>query len=558
MTLFMTPVQHRDHRMLPGSRFEFGKRCVVSASGAVLLSMLVGLAAGCRSTLLNRQLRADLIAEVDPSTEAELADSSPRLESRAGSSVRPHPLTQRLRPGGAAPAPTERKKLADRRRLQRPEPEPDNDPAVDRRERQLLTDYAESKSDTAGSPEIDQQRARIQDEIRRRKSRNDSSDVAASTSRLERADKDAGQVAEFSDASTPAGNAMVFSLTDAEKPMGIRRIDSESFPKVPAVSGRAKKSTGSGARIRFTDSDVDEVRTASVEELLGPVSEASEDGSVAYAEHAAPVETAKNDLPPQSAGVAESSHESPRTAPQEDEPSQNLGPGELIDGLFTQLDQEYAAATSPQARINIEKKKRLLSMVADDIKAATSPIDGLQPAAQEYIQQTLTALYDATDDAGHPSMTRRLTRALESHRQAASNLARVASLRVVSPAFCTEVDSFGVIKKFESYSFQQDQEVLLYCELENFASKQVAGGFETRLQGSYEIVDAQGKTVLEQVLPKDSDICANQRRDFYIAYRLFMPVRIEPGAYQLKLYIEDIHGKKFGQADVDFRIVGAK
>jgi hypothetical protein len=35
---------------------------------------------------------------------------------------------------------------------------------------------------------------------------------------------------------------------------------------------------------------------------------------------------------------------------------------------------------------------------------------------------------------------------------------------------------------------------------------------------------------------------------------LYMPAKIKPGAYQLRLYIEDLHGRKFGQSEVDFRI----
>ncbi|MFN3191678.1 MAG: hypothetical protein ACE361_14300 [Aureliella sp.] len=525
-------------------------------ASVILLASVCSFSIGCRSTLLNSRLGAELDRSLDTEL-AELGGANSANESRAGSSVRPHPLTQRLRPGGTAPAPTARKKMADQRRLQRPGPEQADETEVDSKERAMLMKFAEESSGASGSSEVDEQRARIQDEIRRRQSQSTASEVV--TAREDQQGED-----PFEESSK--GKATVFTLSDVEKPMGVRRINSDQIPKVPAmVSHNATESNKNGARIRFTDRDNSVGQTTSVEKLLGPVTELRKEKDVIYAGHESPRRSkgSVSDFPEEVGSgrvltpITQQKEVSGQNAPTAMAPSQ-LGPEELMEALFAQLDEDYAAASSPQARINIEKKKRLLSMVADDIKAATSPIDGLQPEAQEYIQKTLTALYDATDDAGHPSMTRRLTRALESHREAADDLARVASLRVVSPAFCTEVDSFGVIKKFDSYSFQQDQEVLLYCELENFASKQVNGGYETRLQGSYEIVDAQGSTVLEQVLPKDSDICANQRRDFYIAYRLFMPVRIDPGAYQLKLYVEDIHGKKFGQAEIDFRIVNAK
>ena len=111
-----------------------------------------------------------------------------------------------------------------------------------------------------------------------------------------------------------------------------------------------------------------------------------------------------------------------------------------------------------------------------------------------------------------------------------------------------------MVSKFQQYHFQANQEVLLYCELENFFSEAVRGGFETRLQGNYEILDANGRRIADQLLPEDSDMCGNKRDDFYIAYRLHLPETIEPGRHQLKLTIEDMKGHKFGQATIDFHV----
>ncbi len=97
--------------------------------------------------------------------------------------------------------------------------------------------------------------------------------------------------------------------------------------------------------------------------------------------------------------------------------------------------------------------------------------------------------------------------------------------------------------------------MLLYCELDNFQAEQVKDGFETQLQGSYEIVDAGGRRVAELLLPVDSDVCRHQRRDYFIAYRIYMPQQIATGRYQLRLTIEDMKGRKFGQTNLDFQIV---
>lgn len=219
------------------------------------------------------------------------------------------------------------------------------------------------------------------------------------------------------------------------------------------------------------------------------------------------------------------------------------------------LDKQIEDTTNPDERVLLSRNRRLISFVLEDLDAAQAPIEGLAQETQAYFQNLLQGLYDATDINGNPVASRRLTLALQSHRKAENGLSRLANLEVNNTAFCTEVDSFGVVTPFADYRFQPEQEVLLYCELENFVSRKLKNGFETQLQGSYEIIDRDGKRIADQLLPEDTDVCGNQRSDFYIAYRLHLPSEIEPGQYKLKLIIEDMTGHKFGQSTLDFHIV---
>lgn len=227
---------------------------------------------------------------------------------------------------------------------------------------------------------------------------------------------------------------------------------------------------------------------------------------------------------------------------------------QLAEAMLARLKKAKLAATEPEEMAKAIARERFVSMALGQTDFAPETMDGLQPEVQLYLQETLRGLQDATDENGNPSVSRRMAQALKSHRAAAIRLSDIANLEVLNLAFCTEVDSFGVVTRFPRYEFRADQEVLLYCELENFVSHPVRGGFETRLQGNYEIVDDQGRRITDQVLPEDSDVCANRRRDFYIAYRLHMPQGVEPGDYQLRLVIEDMHGRKYGQAEMDFQI----
>ncbi|MBX3423578.1 MAG: hypothetical protein KF752_18635 [Pirellulaceae bacterium] len=210
----------------------------------------------------------------------------------------------------------------------------------------------------------------------------------------------------------------------------------------------------------------------------------------------------------------------------------------------------------PQERNRRAIISRLLALALGDREQMLRKIDSLQPGEQDYFNYQLSALFDAADPEGNPVSSRRWSLVMLNQRKAHDYLTALSNLEVNNVTFCTEVESFGVTTRFPNYHFTADQEVLLYCELDNFACEKNASGqgFETQLQGSYEIVDASGKRVADQLLPLDTHVCRNRRRDYFIAYRIYMPPNIDAGDYTLKLTVEDLKGRKFGQADIKFKI----
>lgn len=225
--------------------------------------------------------------------------------------------------------------------------------------------------------------------------------------------------------------------------------------------------------------------------------------------------------------------------------------------IYAALQQleDQGPTNSPEEQVQLAMVDRLLNLSVGDLDAASKPIDGLQLNGQDYVRHTLEALHEVANPAGNPVEIKRYTLAMLSQRKAINALAAVSNLDVRNVALCTEVDGFGVVSKFPQYNFKPDQELLLYCELDNFVSSFAEGkGYETQLQGSYEIVDDSGRRVADQLLPLDSHLCRNQRRDYFIAYRIYMPQKIEAGRYSLKLTVEDLKGRKFGQSSLDFQI----
>jgi len=65
---------------------------------------------------------------------------------------------------------------------------------------------------------------------------------------------------------------------------------------------------------------------------------------------------------------------------------------------------------------------------------------------------------------------------------------------------------------------------------------------------------------LSRQLQPDKEICRNYRRDYFLAYRIYMPDNIAPGHYRLELAVEDMkakgkyQGRKLGEGMIEFTI----
>lgn len=141
---------------------------------------------------------------------------------------------------------------------------------------------------------------------------------------------------------------------------------------------------------------------------------------------------------------------------------------------------------------------------------------------------------------------------LEHLRSAVAQLESIASLKVNSGQFCTEITGFGQFRPFASSEFSSGQKTLVYLEVENhktIESQSATGNdFRTRLRGSFAIYDANGKVVQQAEFPTVDDVARKRRRDFY----MYMPVTLgdlPPGNYVLHALVEDVYGNKTASLD---------
>jgi hypothetical protein len=131
-----------------------------------------------------------------------------------------------------------------------------------------------------------------------------------------------------------------------------------------------------------------------------------------------------------------------------------------------------------------------------------------------------------------------------------------APLLVRNLAFCSDVLSYGCLKRFDKYEFTPGQEMLVYAEVENFAGEPTPRGFHTSLRPSYQILDSQGRWVSDHALVATDETCPSVRHDYFLTFRVRLPKNIANERHTLRLVIADNVSRKVALARLDFRVVG--
>ena len=239
------------------------------------------------------------------------------------------------------------------------------------------------------------------------------------------------------------------------------------------------------------------------------------------------------------------------------EPIAIAGRQRLVEAIAA-MEAEVPKNPSTPAEVAQHARLRMLYAAAGRKDDALQPLPGAPPAAQQFMSKELEGLSAWLDAEATPDDARRAADARPALVEALAKLAEAAPLLVRNLAFCTEVQSYGCNKRFEKYEFQQNQEVLLYAEVENFVSEPTPKGFHTSLRSIYQILDSHGQRVAEHAFPPTDEHCQNPRRDFFIGFHLRLPKRMDPGKYSLRLSIEDLKCAKAGEASIDFSIKDGK
>lgn len=280
----------------------------------------------------------------------------------------------------------------------------------------------------------------------------------------------------------------------------------------------------------------------------------SENGKVQLANGAFESTVEKSSLPSMNEAPGDSLERENPPKPLADSSITTASEKELYAELAKRL-KEPTAGESDADRYRRQIIGRNLMLFSGDPDAAVVAFDGMTETEQEFLRHYLLGVWSMVDTSGHPVAARRWSAALPEMRMATQKLSGASeTLEIKSLAFCSEIQSFGQVTKFDTNRFDAGQKVILYCEIDNFLAQSTPEGFETHLQGSYEVFDAKGQKVAGQVLPADKQVCDNYLRDYFIAYQMNLPSGLEPGEYRLELTMECLKGQKYGQSSLTLQI----
>ncbi len=244
---------------------------------------------------------------------------------------------------------------------------------------------------------------------------------------------------------------------------------------------------------------------------------------------------------------------------------------EQLQASIEMLDQQLQdpAAARPEGMSQI--RRHLLQLVAGTAQPGSFEINGMSDVERDYWQQQLTSiqvmLNGLPDEdpaaSGQMVQRRRATAAVSHLDQAASQLARQATLQIENATFCTQVHGFGDVTA-AGRQFVANQPMLIYCEIENYglrpATPNQAGQqqFVAELRGQYVIIDSRNEVVQQHQFQSVQDTTHVRRKDFYMYFPLAIP-ELPPGRYRLQLSVEDLVGNKFSSArpDLEFTIINA-
>lgn len=264
--------------------------------------------------------------------------------------------------------------------------------------------------------------------------------------------------------------------------------------------------------------------------------------------------TARTGTPPADPPADPPARREPVAAPRSEarsdprESSRPAEPPRLEDLIRAEEARHAASGADPRAKRNLATLYALSGRYADAYKL----LDGVDLGKDDFLRLVFAAASDQVNE--HQAAMA----ALEGVR---AGWRTIHPLRIPFAAFCTAARGFQDYTRYAKDEFEPGQVVGIYFELDEFASRQGAGGeYEVSVHTEAEVLTpAPNSQVIR--LPDAEHYAQDLNRrtarpleDLCLGLRVRLPRNLITGAYQLRLTVEDRLAQKKAQTLIEFRI----
>jgi hypothetical protein len=111
-----------------------------------------------------------------------------------------------------------------------------------------------------------------------------------------------------------------------------------------------------------------------------------------------------------------------------------------------------------------------------------------------------------------------------------------------------------VVDRFETSRFWPGQDVIVYFELENLASRMTDSGHATRVDTALRLVADDGRMLHEWSFDPVEETCPARRRDYFLRFVLRLPEDLPAGACRLEVAVSDAVGNRTAETGLPLEI----
>lgn len=258
------------------------------------------------------------------------------------------------------------------------------------------------------------------------------------------------------------------------------------------------------------------------------------------------------------AAVTPGSNTHPLTTSRPDEnpaPTPVATHGASIDAIGKQLAQHVHDYPQDLAG---QLDYQLLEMLQGESVPQLATLSPLAPEDREVVSALLDGVTNFRDSVRSDN-NMLLSRKVRPLLEMADRLRSQAELSIPTVALCKRVTGFGVYDPIEGARFTagQDTPVIVYCEVENFASQlNDQKLWESKLKLQVVLYEEQsGMEVWRQKEMRPGvDLSRNRRHDFFMAEMIHLPASLTLGRYLLKVSVEDLQVNRIAENTVGIQI----